>query len=70
MLVLTRKAGQSVEIEGGITITILTISDYQVRIGIQAPKDETVHREEVAERIRAGIPRKGTGHRESEGGRS
>jgi carbon storage regulator len=47
MLVLTRRANQSVMIGNDVTITILEIRGDQVRIGIQAPKSVTVHREEV-----------------------
>lgn len=64
MLILTRRAGQSVEIGEDIVVTILSISDHQIRIGIEAPKDVAVHREEVAQRIRAGVPQRGVGHGE------
>jgi carbon storage regulator len=53
MLVLTRNPGESIYIGDDIKITILSsrYSGHQVRIGITAPKDLPVHREEVYERI-------------------
>lgn len=47
MLVLTRKAGESVIIQDNIKITIAAVRGSQVRIGIEAPKDISVHREEI-----------------------
>lgn len=52
MLILTRKAGKTVLIGDDISITILNIRGNQVKIGIEAPKDVTVHREEIYERIK------------------
>lgn len=52
MLILSRKAGESIKIGSEITVTILGINGNQVRIGIDAPKDIAVHREEIAERIK------------------
>lgn len=53
MLVLTRRLGESLVIgdEGEITVTVLGVKGYQVKIGIDAPKHLSVHREEVFERI-------------------
>jgi carbon storage regulator len=51
MLVLTRKAGESLILSYGIKITVIDIKGRQVRIGIEAPPDVTVHREELWERI-------------------
>ena len=53
MLILTRKDGQSLKINDDITVTVLGVSGNQVRIGVNAPKDVSVHREEVYERIQA-----------------
>ena len=57
MLILTRRVGETVMIGNEISVTVLGVKGNQVRVGIQAPKDTPVHREEVFERIRreAGI---------------
>ena len=47
MLVLTRRANQSIVIADGITVTVLEIRGDQVRLGIDAPRSVAVHREEV-----------------------
>jgi carbon storage regulator len=52
VLILTRRIGESVNIGNDITITVLRAKGIQVRLGIQAPKDVPVHREEIFERIR------------------
>lgn len=51
MLILTRRSGETVNIGNDITVTVLGIKGNQVRLGINAPKEVAVHREEVAERI-------------------
>ncbi len=48
MLVLSRKLGQRFQVGGEIKITIVKIDRNSVRIGIEAPDDVTVHREEIA----------------------
>lgn len=53
MLILTRKVGQTVVIQDDITITVLGVKREQVRLGITAPLDIPVHREEVFKRIKA-----------------
>ena len=53
MLILTRRAGETVMIGSDVTITVLGVKGNQVRIGINAPKDVGVHREEIYERIKA-----------------
>jgi carbon storage regulator len=51
MLILTRRVGETLMIGNDITITILGIKGHQVRLGINAPKEVAVHREEVWQRI-------------------
>jgi len=51
MLILTRRVGESVMIGDEVTITVLGVKGNQVRIGVNAPKDVAVHREEIYERI-------------------
>jgi carbon storage regulator len=52
MLILTRKVGETVVIGDNVTVAIIGVKGNQIRIGINAPKDVTVHREEIYERIR------------------
>lgn len=54
MLILTRRVGEVLVIGDSIKVTVLSVQGNQVRIGIDAPKDVAVHREEVAERIKRG----------------
>ena len=51
MLVLTRKPGQSIMIGEGIEVQVLSVSGEKVRLGITAPRDVTIVRDEVLERI-------------------
>ena len=51
MLILTRRIGESVIIGDQITITLLDIKGNQARLGIEAPKDISVHREEIYRKI-------------------
>lgn len=52
MLILTRRISESVIIGDNVKITVLGVKGSQVRLGIDAPKDVSVHREEIYERIR------------------
>jgi carbon storage regulator len=52
MLILTRKLGETIRIGPDIVVTVLAVNGNQVRVGIEAPKDVAVHREEVFERIK------------------
>jgi carbon storage regulator len=52
MLILTRRVGETVMVGDEITITVLGVKGNQVRLGINAPKDVAVHREEIYQRIK------------------
>jgi carbon storage regulator len=52
MLILTRRVGETVMIGDDVTITVLGVKGNQVRVGINAPKQVAVHREEIYERIK------------------
>lgn len=51
MLILTRRVGESLMIGDEVNVTVLGIRGNQVRIGVDAPKDVAVHREEIYDRI-------------------
>jgi len=51
MLILTRRVGETLMIGDSVTVTILGVKGNQVRVGITAPKDVAVHREEIFQRI-------------------
>ncbi len=52
MLILTRRVGETLMIGDEVSVTVLGVKGNQVRIGVNAPKEVTVHREEIYERIR------------------
>ena len=52
MLILTRRVGETVMIGTDVTVTVLGVKGNQVRVGINAPKNVAVHREEIFERIK------------------
>jgi carbon storage regulator len=60
MLILTRRIGETLMIGQEVTVTVLGVKGNQVRIGVNAPREVAVHREEIFERIR---------HEESSAGR-
>jgi len=51
MLILTRRVGETLMVGDDVTITVLGVKGNQVRIGVNAPKDVAVHREEIYQRI-------------------
>ena len=53
MLILTRRIGETLMVGDDVTITVLGVKGNQVRIGVNAPKDVAVHREEIYERIQS-----------------
>jgi len=54
MLIFTRRAGEIIRINDDISIHVLSVSGQQVKLGIVAPEDVAVHREEIWKRIQAG----------------
>jgi carbon storage regulator len=52
MLILTRRVGETLMVGDEVTVTVLGVKGNQVRIGVNAPKDVAVHREEIYERIK------------------
>jgi carbon storage regulator len=53
MLILTRRVGESLMIGAEVTVTVVAVKGNQVRLGVSAPKDVAVHREEVYDRVQA-----------------
>lgn len=53
MLILTRRVGETIVINDDIRVTILGIKGGQVRLGVEAPSNVAVHREEIHQRIKA-----------------
>jgi carbon storage regulator len=52
MLILTRRVGETVVIGDEVQVTVLGVKGNQVRLGVNAPRDVSVHRQEIYERIR------------------
>ena len=53
MLILTRRVGETVMVGDDVSITVLGVKGNQVRVGVNAPKDVAVHREEIFQRIKS-----------------
>ena len=58
MLILPRRVGESLMVGDDITVTVLGVKGNQVRIGVNAPRDVAVHREEIYNRIQGDDPDK------------
>ena len=67
MLILTRRVGETLMIGDSVTVTVLGVKGNQVRIGITAPKDVAVHREEIYQRIQRGEDGDASGTRPDSG---
>jgi len=52
MLILTRRVGETLMVGDEVTVTVLGVKGNQVRLGVNAPRDVAVHREEIYERIK------------------
>lgn len=56
MLILTRRVGETIKIGETIEVTVLGVKGNQIRLGVEAPAEVAVHRQEVYDRIQAGEP--------------
>lgn len=65
MLILTRRVGEAVVIGDDISVTVLGVKGNQIRLGINAPKDVAVHRQEIFDRIQTENGNGGAGEEEA-----
>ncbi len=68
MLILTRRVGETVMIGSDVTVTVLGVKGNQVRVGVNAPRDVAVHREEIFERIKREEQANSLEHAKTNGG--
>jgi carbon storage regulator len=62
MLILTRKLGESIRIGDDVTLTVLSVKGNQIRLGVDAPREVEVHRQEIYDRILdEQMPKRATG---------
>ena len=67
MLILTRRVGETLMIGDEVTVTVLGVKGNQVRIGVNAPREVAVHREEIYDRIKAEEEGDGAGAGDGDG---
>lgn len=54
MLILSRRLGESLMVGDDVVVTVLGVQGNQIRLGVNAPRDKTVHREEIFNKVKAG----------------
>ena len=67
MLILTRRVGETVVIGNDVDITVLGVKGNQVRLGVKAPREISVHREEIYKRIKGESGKNGAGSGRDDG---